>query len=398
MSDTPVPPNQPEPENNSLQLPGAGDLPAAEAEPVVPPKPSMRTLEGLEHLTLQFLLAEATELAAAGHYVEAEARLTAIPDGRKHAPVLDLLARIRAQQGRPAEAVELWQMAVQMDPANPEYRAGLAYVEKASKGPFHPSRLPGLILRLLAGLLVLGLFIAVLVRLGGLEKQIKALEVQTPVAASQSGLDLSSLETRLGVLETSLTDIQTDLESANSGITDTQLSLQNFQVNFDNVFNSIDSRLTNLDVEQLKLSNKIDKLQTIESLVELKLDIPGLIITSEGDNWIITPESGLFRYGWLLSDEAQPLLEQLARELAPWAGQTQLELVGYAAEDEQDPNFNLGMIRAVLVSDVLSAAGLPDEMIRIRPAAGRPAPFDNNSFAGRAANRTVIFILHRWPQ
>ena len=100
--------------------------------------------------SLQFLLAEATELAATGHYAEAEARLAAIPDGRKHPPVLDLLARIRAQQGRPAEAVEFWQMAVQMDPANPEYRAGLAYVEKALKKTISPNRLPSFFLPLLA--------------------------------------------------------------------------------------------------------------------------------------------------------------------------------------------------------------------------------------------------------
>jgi hypothetical protein len=385
-------------ENPVTPEPEEGIPPQPVAETPAPAQPSVRTVEGLEHLTLQFLLAKATELAAGGNYAEAETCLAAIPNGRKHAPLLDLLARIRAQQGRPAEAVELWQMAVQMDPANAEYRAGLAFVEKAAKSPFHPTRLPGLLLRLLAGLLVLGLFIAVLVRLGSLERRLAALTPASPAVASQPTVDLSSISNRLDSLESGQMDIQTDMDNANSGITDTQLSFQNFQFNFDNVFNSINSRLTNLDSEQLKLSNKIDKLQTIDSLVELKLDITGLIVTSEGDNWIITPESGLFQYSWLLADDAKPLLEQLARQLAPWAGQTQLELVGYAAEDERDPNFNLGMIRAVLISDVLSSAGLPEEMIRIRPAAGRPAPFDNDSFSGRAANRTVIFILHRWPQ
>jgi outer membrane protein OmpA-like peptidoglycan-associated protein len=103
----------------------------------------------------------------------------------------------------------------------------------------------------------------------------------------------------------------------------------------------------------------------------------------------------LFRYGWLLGDEARPILELLARQLAPWVGQAQVDLIGYAADDEQDPNFNLGLIRATLVADVLTGAGLPAEMINIRPAAGRPAPFGNDSFEQRAANRTVVIIVHR---
>ena len=120
MTDTPVPQTPEE----LIHLPGE-ETPTAPAEAPAPPQPSVRTVEGLEHLALQFLLAEATELAAAGHYSEAEARLSAIKDGRKNPQVLDLLARIRAQQGRNAEAIEFWQMAVQMDPANADYRAGL---------------------------------------------------------------------------------------------------------------------------------------------------------------------------------------------------------------------------------------------------------------------------------
>ena len=89
------------------------------------------------------------------------------------------------------------------------------------------------------------------------------------------------------------------------------------------------------------------------------------------------------------------MLEDLARQLAPWVGQAQVDLIGYAADDEQDPNFNLGLIRATLVADVLTGAGLPAEMLSILPSAGRPAPFPNNTFEQRAANRTVIIIVHR---
>ena len=290
MTEQPIPPIQPEPEDDNLQVPGVEDLPAADDEQPTPVKPSVRTLEGLEYLTLQFLLAEATELAAAGHYAEAEARLAAIKDGRKNAAVLDLLARIRAQQGRPAEAVELWQMAVQMDPANAEYRAGLAYVEKAAKGPFHPSRLPGLILRLLAGLLLLGLFIAVLVRLGGLERRLSALSVSTPAAGTNQPVDLSGIENRLKALETGLTGIQSGITDAKTGLSSLQTKVEENQSSATTAQQSIEGRLTALDTGQQALLAS----QALEvAPIDLKLDVPGLTVTAAGENWVITPQTGL---------------------------------------------------------------------------------------------------------
>lgn len=384
MTDTPVPQTPEEP----IHLPGE-ETPTAPAEAPAQPQPSVRTVEGLEHLALQFLLAEATELAAAGHYSEAEARLSAIKDGRKNPQVLDLLARIRAQQGRNAEAIELWQMAVQMDPANADYRAGLAYAEKAGKRITHPNRLPGLLLRLLAGLLLLGLLIAVFVRLGRLEQQVAAMPQQP---AALAPVDLSSVETRLDDLQTSLQGVQTGLADTQTGLNGLQTKLDDLQTSSAAAQTTIEGRLTALDDGQKALLAS----QSVEvAPLDLKLEVTGFTASAEGDAWVITPDAGLFRYGWLLSEEARPGLEEIARQIAPLSGQAKVDLIGYAADDEQDPNFNLGLIRAVLVSDVLTSAGLPAEMISITPAAGRPAPFANDTYAHRAANRTVIMIVHR---
>lgn len=383
MTDTPVPQTPEEP----IRLPGE-ESPAAPSESPAPAKPSVRTVEGLEHLALQFLLAEATELAAARRYSEAEARLSAIKDGRKNPRVLDLLARIRAQQGRNAEAVELWQMAVQMDPANPDYRAGLAYVEKAGQRITHPNRLPGLLLRLTAGLLLLGLLIAVFVRLGRLEQTLAAL----PAPSTAAVVDVTGLETRLDDLQTSLQGVQTGLTDTRTGLNGLQTKLDDLQTASASSQKTIEGRLTALDDGQKALLAS----QSVEvAPLDLKLEIPGFSVAAEGDAWVITPDAGLFRYGWLLSEEARPGLEEIARQLAPLSGQARVDLIGYAADDEQDPNFNLGLIRAVLVSDVLTSAGLPAEMINITPAAGRPAPFANDTYTHRAANRTVILIIHR---
>lgn len=74
---------------------------------------------GAQALAGEIRLARAASLARAGQYEQAAALLV----GYDGAAMLDLLGRIRAQQGRMAEARELWSRAVRQEPGNPTYRA-----------------------------------------------------------------------------------------------------------------------------------------------------------------------------------------------------------------------------------------------------------------------------------
>lgn len=75
-------------------------------------------------LLAQVALSQATQLARVGHYAEAEKALDVAP-GTPTPPVLDLLARIRAQQGRLTDARTLWTEAARLDPNNESYSAAL---------------------------------------------------------------------------------------------------------------------------------------------------------------------------------------------------------------------------------------------------------------------------------
>lgn len=80
----------------------------------------------LEALRSQMALSEAAELARSGDYASAENRLAEWTQGQcPLAPAFDLRARMAAQQGRLAEAQALWLRALQIDPDNAAYAAGL---------------------------------------------------------------------------------------------------------------------------------------------------------------------------------------------------------------------------------------------------------------------------------
>jgi type VI secretion system protein ImpK len=87
-------------------------------------------------LLRQVTLVRAQELARAGHYAEAEILLSEMRREDQAAPAMfDLLARIRAQQGRLLEAEALWTQAAQLDPANDTYQAGLQRIARMQSHP-----------------------------------------------------------------------------------------------------------------------------------------------------------------------------------------------------------------------------------------------------------------------
>lgn len=119
-------------------------------------------LAALQHVLDTVVLSQATRLARDGRLAEAEQLLA----GRAHSPdapavVLDLLAKLHAQQGRLSEARELWTRALRADPGNPAMAAALA---KATAAKGHVPWLPavGVVVPILLVLIVVGGVAAVL--------------------------------------------------------------------------------------------------------------------------------------------------------------------------------------------------------------------------------------------
>jgi type VI secretion system protein ImpK len=105
-------------------------------------------------LLVQLTLSRAAQLARGGHFAQAEALLEGLPEGSSDPRVLDLRARMRAQEGRLAEAERLWLEAARLDPSSPGILAGLAEVRRRQMRGRHPDLLPAAVLPwVLAGLL-----------------------------------------------------------------------------------------------------------------------------------------------------------------------------------------------------------------------------------------------------
>ncbi len=114
------------------------------------------------------LLPKAAELARAGKYLEAECLLQhLVQEGNELPAVYDLLARIRAQQGRLLEAQSYWADAIQLSSAKDFYRTALKRIERLQTGPSWIGRIRPLLLGL--GL-IMGLIITIGATLPFLEK------------------------------------------------------------------------------------------------------------------------------------------------------------------------------------------------------------------------------------
>lgn len=95
------------------------------------------------------LLPKAAELARAGKYFEAECLLEhLIKEGNELPAIFDLMARIRAQQGRLLEAQSYWADAIQLSNSKDIYRTALKRIEHLQTGPPWIGRIRQLVLGL----------------------------------------------------------------------------------------------------------------------------------------------------------------------------------------------------------------------------------------------------------
>lgn len=297
-------------------------------------------------LLVYIMLEHAANLARAGRYSEAEGLLDKLKADDTSSPlVLDLLARIRAQQGRLQEAESLWNKALRLDPANEPYQKALKRVTQLQKRP-----------RYLPALLYMLVGMVIITCVGAAIFLIRGNRSDKTVAASQ--------------------------RAASAGVnsaTSTQAS-------------SVDTTPAPSSKEEM-----------FPEFV--KLNVTDLSLNKEGNELAGVFRSGLFLRNTVLKAEARETLSELGRQLKPYAGKIYVRVTGKTDDvriqkgSSFQDNAALGMVRAIAVVEYLRSQGqLPASMFLISSSGESQSPYPNDSQENRSRNQTVVLHISKLPQ
>lgn len=336
------------------------------------------SLPQLDVFASHVIFAEASDLARKGYYQEAKSLLSDITDWQKKAAVLDLLARICAQQGLLKEAQAYWEAALLLDPSNPTYLEGMQYIESRQSPHSRLTLFADPILRgliVMFGLILIGML---LIRLEVLQQNIANLSSSIALLEATPGVITPAAPADSTALQNTFTvEIDQLRQTLLAEIQSAEASTQD----------KIGKQISDMEIRQKTLLETQGIQQTLPSIV---LDVPGLVTIPKDNRILVQFQNGLFRYSWSLSPDGRNILTQLGRQLEPNANRIHLIVIGRSSRDESKDYFDLGMMRALIVVQYLqSTTQLPAEIFSITPAGDAALPFPEDTPSNRIRNQTV---------
>ncbi|MEV5409197.1 OmpA family protein [Thermopolyspora sp. NPDC052614] len=292
-------------------------------------------------------LAQARILARNGRYAEAEGLLEDAWRGAdRGVPFLDLLARIKAQQGDLRAADRYWAEAERLAPGDREIAAGRRRIAAmTARGPVAWRRAR-------AAVVIGAGFLATAVLVPPVEIRLTVGEprdvIKTPVDYALT-------------TPTSAPAPSPSIASSTSPRTAPPTAPP-----------------------------------TASVLDELDLQARGLRVRRSPDEIAVTFEDGLFRSGATLSAGGRAVLRELAVRLRPHADRISVAVIGHTDDLAVPPggpyasNMELAMLRATVVREVLrDAAGIPTARFSVSALGAMMPPYRGDDPWARARNRTV---------
>jgi flagellar motor protein MotB len=303
--------------------------------------------DGIQILINHLVLSKATALARAGQLEQAHNFVLDMIGEKDFTPsILDLLARIYAQQGKLNDAEICWMKASELDPNNPTYIAGLERIARIRKNSFTPFRFSGILTT------VIIIVVAILIY----------------------KLFLTNYSDQVNTLETKVTSVDKKIEDINSQLS--QIESQD-------------------QVSEAAVSASTDSISD-------KINIDGITVKSEKGMTIVTFDSGLFSFHANLKPEAENLIAALGKALEPYAEDISICVVGHTNDLPVAPgrayrdNTSLGLARALKVIEVFrSTTTLPAGIFSVKASDESQAPYPNDTDENRAKNRTVILQISK---
>lgn len=292
----------------------------------------------------ELALARAADLARTGRYAEAERVLEEISPGDEHAAAqLDLLARIRVQQGRIADAEVLWSRLLELAPG---FEGGEAALRRLRRLRRRPIWLGWALPALAAVMVAAGIAIPVWIVSNDID------DVRTAVVSEveeSSARDRAHADRLAGL--------------ASGGGSPRSVAT---------------TRAVRAAVQSPDVDARVDEREIV-----------------------VTFRRGLFSRGTELRAPAGALLARLGRRLEPFARQIRITVIGYTdslrpgAGGAYADNVSLGSARATTVAEFMrTRAGLPSGIFTVRSAGTGPSPpYSNDLPKHRARNRTAVVAI-----
>jgi flagellar motor protein MotB len=312
-------------------------------------------------------VADAARLARSGRYEEAHRVLDELGgEGSEDPAVLDLLARVHAQQGELAEADACWARVQEIheisassgsgpSPSGPGSARASARAGRRRIAALQARRLGMPTGRRLA---VGALLLAVGAAVAGAVVASSSDSSEEPGASASPGGDLDALRDQQDRLTEQLGEVEEELGD--------------------------DDRAT----------------QTPPEEVAAGLDGPGTTVSREADGLLITFDEGLFAAEETMTPEGEEALSDLGRRLVDAGLNGPLIVTGHTDDaplpygSPYSDRVNLGFARAQTVAEELATdTGIPLDSMGIRSTGTAEPPFPNDSAANRARNNTVTVLV-----
>lgn len=317
---------------------------------------------------------QARELARTGDYSGAQTILHSLLRRQSDPLILDLLARVNAQQGLLAEARSMWEKAAALDPKTPDYAEGLAFLARTQKNASSIKRSWGRRLVLVGGIALI--LVALLSnRIGLLRKPIE-----------QIGLNNNNVLASV----TESPGVTTNILSVHAAIATLTNSLE--QSNND-LLTKINANQQTLDEISYKTNLLSQPTENTTVPLKLVIDVPGTTTTSSLSGVQVRFDERLFLYGSTFTSRGEEMLAQIGHQLEPWLGKIQIKVVGFTDSVESDKQ-NLPLERGTAtVEYLINHTRLPVRIFTIVSGEGQASPFPAGSVGDLYRERTVMLEI-----
>lgn len=317
---------------------------------------------------------QARNFARTGDYSGSQTILHSLLRRKTDPVILDLLARVYAQQGLLAEARSMWEKAAALDPKTPDYAEGLAFLAKTQKNASSIKRRWGRILVLLGGIALI-LFALLSSRVDLLRKpfeQIGLSNTNVLISVTES----PGATTNILSVPAAIATLTNSLEQSNNNL------LTRINVN-QQTLNDISSTIN--------LLNQPPENASIP--LKLEIDVPGTTTTSTLIGVQVRFDERLFLYGSTFTTKGEEMLSQIGYQLEPWLGKIQIKVVGFTDSVESDKQ-NLPLERGTAtVEYLINHTRLPVRIFTIVSGEGQASPFPAGSVGDPYRERTVMLEI-----